>query len=136
MGITVIRINPEIWPLLRDSKPSGDNLNARLPFPHLTRNFYCALDVIGARHFLLKLADEEGDLRDSQSRGLTVTSRDLIVSDNIPSRFIDIECKDSSGYSALDLIGGEILDELVNSQKKPADIVKNVLTKWRRFWGQ
>lgn len=136
MGVAVNRINPEIWSLLRDSQPSGDNLHARLPFAHMPRKFYCALDVNGARHFLLKLSDEDQDLRDNQSRGLTVTTRELVLYDNVPSRFLDIECKEVSGYSALDLIGGEIIDELSNSHKKTVDIVKCVLGKWRRFWGQ
>lgn len=136
MGIAVNRINPDIWSILKNSQPSGDNLNARLPFPLLIQNFYCALDVNGVRHLLLKLADDDLDFRDSQSRGLTISSRELALADNIPCRYLDIECKDTSGYSALDLIGGEIVDEMLNSQKKPIDIVKNVLLKWRRFWGQ
>lgn len=130
------RMNPEIWSLLKDSQPSGDNLNARLPFAHITRQFYCGLDVNRVRHFLIKLSDEDQDVCDNQSRGLTVATRKLVLSDNIPSRYLDIECKEISGYSSFNFIGEEIVNEMVYGHKKPIDAVKGVLAKWRRFWGQ
>jgi hypothetical protein len=94
------------------------------------------LDTKGERHLLIVLHTDEKELFDSQSRGLDVITRMLMTKGHPAARFLDIECQDPAGYPAFDIIGGEIAEELTRSEKEPAEIVKSVLSKWRRFWGQ
>jgi len=130
------KIDPDTWSNLEISSPSGEQLAARLALPRVTKRLYCAIDSSGTRHLLIHLRPEEDELHDAQSRGLAVDSRDMVVQGNPVTKYIDIECRDVSGHSILDLIGGEIADGLIDGKKQPAEIVKRVLTKWRRFWGQ
>ncbi len=68
--------------------------------------------------------------------GVAVITRDLVVQGQLPERFLDIECLDVAGHSVLDLMGVELAEELKDEGKQPADVVKQVLARWRRFWGQ
>ena len=130
------RIDPEIWSKLEISRPTGDELVARPAFPGITERLYCAIDSDRERHLLIPLMPEEEELQDVQSRGVVVDSLELVVQGKSPTKYIDIDCREASGYSILDLIGGEIADDLVNEKQQPADILRRVLGKWRRFWGQ
>jgi hypothetical protein len=84
---------------------------------------------------LIALRPSEEELQDSQSRGLSVFTRELTMQgqDSL-TRYIDIECQESAGNAALDLIGGELAAALSAGDKSPNEIVKNVLARWRRFW--
>lgn len=128
-------ITPEIWAKLEQSRPAGDNLTARLAVPSSSSRVQCALDAEGRRHLLISLQESENGLTDTQSRGLHVKERDLIVRGQPATRYLDIQCLDIAGYPAFDLIGGELVAKLSESGVVPADIVKKVLAKWRRFWG-
>jgi len=130
------RIDSDTWAKLESSSPTGDKLVARRALPDVTDRLYCAIDSSGTRHLLIPLKPEEDELRDAQSRGVAVDSRDMVVQGQPSTKYIDIECRDASGYSILDLIGGEIADGLLDVNKQPAELVKRVLAKWRRFWGQ
>ncbi len=130
------RIDSDTWSKLEGSSPTGEKLVARLALPGITDRLYCAIDSSGARHLLIHLKPEEDELHDAQSRGLAVDSRDMVVQGQSATKYIDIECRDVSGHSILDLVGGEIADGLMDEKKQPAELVKRVLTKWRRFWGQ
>ncbi len=136
METGVNRIAPETWDKLNESRPIGDRLIARLASPDLTDRLQCAVDASGRRHLLIALQVDEEDARDSESRGVNIVTRELGVQGQPIARYLDIECRDDSGYSAFDIIGGEIAQELKNSTLQPANIVKRVLAKWRRFWGQ
>lgn len=130
------RIAPEIWTRLEAGRPAGEALTARMATPEITQRLQAALDAEGTRHFLIKLEPNEADLRDADSRGLTVRTRDLIVVGQSPARFLDVTCEDAAGHAGFDLIGGEIAEALNNGTQSPAVIIARVLAKWRRFWGQ
>ena len=130
------KIDSDTWSKLDESSLIGEQLAARRALPGITDHLYCAIDSSGTRHLLIQLKPEEDELHDAQSRGLAVDSRDMVVQGQPPTKYIDIECRDISGHSILDLIGGEIADGLADEKRQPADLVKRVLTKWRRFWGQ
>jgi hypothetical protein len=128
-------IAPEVWRRLEQSRPAGDNLTARQAIPAGSPRLQCALDSKGRRHLLIALQENEDALRDTQSRGVHVETRDLIVRGHPSARYLDIICLDVTGHPVLDLIGGELATALSMPEAKPAEIVKRVLAKWRRFWG-
>lgn len=128
-------IAPDVWARLEQSRPAGDNLTARQADPTASSRLQCALDAEGRRHLLVALYENEDGLRDTQSRGVHVETRDLVVRGQTATRYLDIQCLDIAGYPALDLIGGELTVELSKPGVVPADTVKRVLAKWRRFWG-
>lgn len=109
---------------------------ARQALPEVTNRLLCALDSKGNRHLLIALRPENEGLEDMRSRGVAVTTRELLVLGQPSDKYLDIECLEVTGHSILDLIGGEIAEELKDGVKQPADIVRRVLAKWRRFWGQ
>jgi hypothetical protein len=78
----------------------------------------------------------EEDLRDTESRGLAVVTRDLEVKDNPSARFLDVACRDPDGYAAFNLIGGELADGLSLGVSPPSAVTMQVLARWRRFWGE
>ncbi len=130
------RIAPEVWAQIEPARPAGENLTARLAAPSVTNRLQCALDADGSRHLLIALAADDEALRDEQSRGLRVLTRELSVQGEPPTRRLDIQCEDAAGHAAFDLIGGELAAQLAAAAQPPAEIVRRVLSKWRRFWGQ
>lgn len=126
----------DIWTKLDSSNPAGDKLNAKQPFPDISNKILFAIDSEKKRHILIILTESEGGLDDRNSRGLTVLTRDLRIHDKEPERYLDIECRDSAGYAAFDIIGLEIAKELSKAHYPPAEIVRRILARWRRFWGQ
>ena len=129
-------IAAEVWTRLETSRPTGENLTARLAVPELTDRLLCAIDAELERHLLVPLQADEQALRDTQSRGLSVETNELTVQGCSPARYIDVTCHDAAGHAAFDLIGSEIAEALSHGGSSPADIVHRVLAKWRRFWGQ
>lgn len=130
------RISLEVWAQLESARPTGENLTARLAVPDLTDRLQCALDAEGRRHLLIALTADDDTLIDEQSRGLSVRTRELSIEGAPPTRRLDLKCEDAAGYGAFDLIGGEIATLLAAAAQSPAGIVRRVLAKWRRFWGQ
>ena len=132
-----MRIEPEVWSQLAKTQPLGGKLAVRLALPEVTNRLRCAIDSNNHKHLLIPLSVSEEDFRDSQSRGLTVVTRELAIEgQDLVERYLDIECQDAVGYAALDLIGGEIAEELARDKKTPQEIVKKTLAKWRRFWSE
>lgn len=129
-------IAPEVWARLESSRPTGENLTARLAKPDLTDRLLCAVDVDARRHLLVPLHADDQALRDDQSRGLAVDTRELVVQGRGTGRYLEVTCLDVEGFGAFDLIGGEIADGLTRSGASPAETVRRVIAKWRRFWGQ
>jgi hypothetical protein len=131
----VTRIEPEVWVHLAEVGPIGDKLAARLALPNLTNRLQCALDSNNHRHLLIALRASEEELHDSQSRGLSVVTRELVThGQEVAARYIDIECQDAAGYAAMDLIGGELANGLSDNDKPPHQVVEHTLGRWRRFW--
>jgi len=132
----MVKFSSELWTLLETSLPSGENLTAKLPAPDLSSRVFSALDSEKQRHILVQLEQDDLPYDDHQSRGIQVMTRELNVHGQQPSRYIDLVCLDIAGYSGFDLIGSEIITELAKRNRSPSEIVHQVLTKWRRFWGQ
>lgn len=130
------QIAPEIWKRLESSRPIGENLTARVAVPQHTDRLLCAIDAAMQRHLLVPLRAGEQELRDTESRGLSVETKDLTVHGYDVSRYLDIKCEDATGHNTFDLIGTEIAGVLSRDPSSPADTVHRVLAKWRRFWGQ
>jgi len=132
----MVKFSSELWTLLETTPPSGEKLTAKLPAPDLFSRVFSALDSEKQRHILVQLEPEDLPYNDHQSRGIQVTTRELNVHGQQPSRYIDLLCLDIAGYSGFDLIGSEIITELAKGNRSPSEIVHQVLAKWRRFWGQ
>ncbi len=130
------RILPEVWMRLEQARPSGDQFSARLGIPELSSRLLCAINSQGEHHLLISLNEGDGVLSDSQSRGLNVTTRELVVPGNQGSTYLVIECRDPAGFPVLDLVGVDIAQELARGNRQPTEITRRVLAKWRRFWGQ
>lgn len=132
----MIKISPDLWTLLETNIPTGENLTAKPSVPELSVQVFCALDSENQRHILVQLKSDDSAYEDRQSRGIQVVTRELNVHGQPSSRYIDLICLDIAGYSGFDLIGSEIIAELVKGIRSPAEIIHSVLAKWRRFWGQ
>lgn len=133
-------LDTDIWDRLKVVKPMGEMLIARIAFPDLSKNVLAGIDSEGYRHFLIPILSNESALNDNQSRGLTVSCKDLKVKDQgkdlQPSRYIDITCQDVAGHEAFDIIGREIVSSLTSPNISKSEAVSNVLAKWRYFWGR
>lgn len=127
-------ITQETWEKL--DKPTGDKLVARIALPAITSRLFSAKDVNGMRHLLILLDATNEEYHDRQSRGVNVSTRELSIHGKVPERYLDIACLDAGGHPILDLMGGEIAQGLAVESNSPTNVVKNVLAKWRRFWGQ
>jgi hypothetical protein len=132
----MVKFSSELWTLLETTLPSGEKLTAKLPAPDLSSQVFSALDSEKQRHILIQLEPDDLPYNDHQSRGIQVTTRELNVHGQQPSRYIDLLCLDIAGYSGFDLIGSEIITEVAKGNRTPSEIVHQVLAKWRRFWGQ
>lgn len=130
------QIVPEVWTRLSGEKLQGEMLWARRAIPEVTDRLVAALDAEGKRHLLVLLATSEPDVKDTQSRGVGVLTRELAVPEHETGRYLDIICHDAAGHAAFDLIGGELADRLATGRETASECVTRVLAKWRRFWGQ
>lgn len=129
-------IPPEVWTRLPSERPQGEALWARLAKPSVTERLIAAIDEGCQRHFLVRLSSAEDDLHDTQSRGLTVVTRELAIPEHEPGRYLDIACNDAVGHVVFDFIGGELAERLATGRETAPEAVSRVLAKWRRFWGQ
>ncbi|MFA4850685.1 MAG: PD-(D/E)XK motif protein [Methanoregula sp.] len=132
----MVKISPELWALLETNPPKGENLTAKPSVPELSVQVFCAIDSENQRHILVQIRPDDSACEDRQSRGIQVVTRELNVHGQSPSRYIDLICIDPAGYSGFDLIGSEIITEMLKGIRSPAEIIHYVLAKWRRFWGQ
>jgi hypothetical protein len=130
------RLAPDVWTRLAGERVQGETLWARRASPDVTDRLVAALDADGQRHLLVMLVAGEADLQDSQSRGVGVLTRELVMPGHEAGRYLDIVCHDAAGHEAFDLIGGELAERLAVARETAPEIVTRVLAKWRRFWGQ
>ena len=128
------RIDEANWARIGTVRITGDGLIARYGDRDRTDLLFIAIDGANVRHLLLRLNPEEKSLQDTESRGLVVETRELSLPDLATTRYIDVACTDPGGHGALNLIGDDIVDGLVGGKSAPADVVRRVLRKWRRFW--
>lgn len=130
------QISNQIWIDLEASKPRGEELVAKSIITHDIPRLLCAIDSNNQRHILIPLQKNESQIEDTRSRGLSVKTRELQIHGESSSFYIDIQCKDSGGYSAFNVLVNEIASEIDNVKEQPSEIVRRILAKWRRFWGQ
>ena len=126
----------DIWEQLALQRPSGDELLAKEALPEMTPRLLAAVDARGRRHLLIALNDYDEACEDTNSRGLSVVTQDLVLARSAHGRYIKLSCEDAVGYPMLDLIGGEIAERLRVGGETPAENTSRVIAKWRRFWGQ
>jgi hypothetical protein len=129
-------VDAETWIKLETSRPQGDNLTARHACPEVTDRLLAAIDAAGIRHLLIVLVADDKPFRDLRGRGISVDTKELCIEGKETERYLDIVCHDSSGHSAFDLVGGDLAEGLSRGTLTPGDLVRQVLSKWRRFWGQ
>jgi hypothetical protein len=130
----VIRLREDVWKRLGAEPVRGEALRARLAVPELSNDLIAALGEDQERHLLVRIADVDPGIRDSKSRGVEVTTRDLSIPGGPIGRYLDVICKDASGHDVFDLIGGELAERLQGNET-PVEVVERVLSKWRHFWG-
>jgi len=130
------KIDSNIWSRLEIERPTGQTLWARRAAPSVCEKLIAALDSEGNRHYLILLNTNDLGIQDTTTRGIGISTRDLIIQGHEAGRYLNVICNDSGGYEAFDLIGGEIADRLATQQEPVCDSVSRVLAKWRRFWGQ
>jgi len=129
------KISSEIWSVIETNLPTGEKLTAKLAVPDTSSQVFCALDSEKRRHILVQIKPNDSAYDDHQSRGIQVVTRELNIHGQLPARYVDLICLDPAGYSGFDLIGSEIISELAKGTRTPAEIIRSVLAKWRRFWG-
>ena len=129
-----MNIDINIWEQLKSELPEKGKVAARLVVPEITKKFYAGFDAEGLRHFLIPLNKDDEELNDSYSRGLSIITRNLMVSGSDPNKYIDITCHDTRGHVIFDVIGIEIAEKLESESSH--DAIRKVLSKWRHFWGR
>lgn len=129
------RIAPEVWERLSGQHAQGENLWVRRAVPDACERLLAAIDAEGKHHLLILLLPGEQALDDSESRGLTVVTRELSMPGHQTGTYIDVICNDAAAHDGFDVIGGELADRLAASTETANQIVARVISKWRRFWG-
>jgi hypothetical protein len=129
------RVAPEVWSRLGESESLGLTLLARRATPEVSDRLIAAIDAERQRHFLVLLTAAEEGLENNDSRGVTVTTRELAVPGHDPGRYLDVVCHDPTAYDAFDVIGGEVAERLADGGEHASRSVAIVLARWRRFWG-
>ncbi len=128
-----------IWNYLQTSPPKGVALTARIAFPEITPLLLAGIDSTGRHHFLIPLLQDEETIADGQSRGVLVKCEDLQIKEEVhkqkTANYINVICQEPVGADAFDMIGHEIATALVSGSASKAETVRNILAKWRHFWG-
>ncbi len=135
LGDNQMIFNEEIWRKLESELPLGEKITARLALPEISKRLYVGFDSNKQRHLLISLEKNDEEYHDLESRGFSIITRDLVVKGCETRRYIDITCHDVSGHIIFDVMGGEISEKLDKS-KNPKEVIKNVVNKWRNFWGK
>ena len=126
--------NQDVWKKLESGLPSGEKIAARLAMPDKSRKLYAGFDSFKQRHLLIPLEENEEEYNDSESRGLSITTRELIIKGSERKRYIDIICQDVSGHVIFDAIAEDIAEKL--DKEIPKGVIMGVISKWRNFWGK
>jgi len=129
-------LSPDVWERLNAASATGEQLAVREAIADVSTRLLAGVDSDGGHHLVIALLPGEPDFSDTQTRGLSVTTRLLTGTGTDPTRHLDIHCRDASGNQAFDMIGAEIAEQLDTSAGHATDSVRRILAKWRRFWGQ
>lgn len=122
------------WSKLRDEHRDRGDLAARPALPEVTAYLMAALDYEGRRHLLLPLNPGQEGINDQSTRGISVETRELVLSGKSRTQYIDIMCRDAGGHDAFDLVGRDIARSLGPSPANLPATVAQVLERWRYFW--
>jgi len=117
-------------------QPTGTALEGvRAPGSREEHNMWLALDRDGNRHLLLGLLAGERPLTERHTKGLTVTTREVMVADRPEALVADLECRDPRLSDAFVGIASAIRDELrVDPTCTPREAAARVLHRWKHFW--
>jgi hypothetical protein len=128
-------INENLWSQIQ--KPFGEELNAKHIFFELTSNFFIAVDRMGFRHILIESEKDILSTPRMQFRGVQLDIRDLVVSSGVQKKYLDLICKEATGYHIFNSIGGEIAQKMAEIDKSSdsLEVITTILTKWKHFWG-
>jgi len=124
--------NQDVWKRLESEYLSGEKIIARLAVPEMSRKLYVGIDSMKQRHLLVPIEKDEEKYNDSESKGLSILTRELIIKGTEQKRYIDIICQDVSGHIIFDAIAGDIAEKL--DKGIPKEVIANVIGKWRNFW--
>jgi len=125
------------WDLLKAQVPLDERLTVRLAQPGRSLDVYVAVDGSGCRSILVRVpSGEQGALAERISRGIRVQTLEYKVdAAGLREVFVEIACLEPEGYSALDMVGSEIVDALAKGASiKRIRLIQGVLLKWRKFW--
>lgn len=127
------------WERLESDRPRGEAYVTHVAFPELSDAVLAAIDSSGDRHFLISITPEDNFQLDNQSRGISVKIRELHLREEqnelSTSRYVDIKLKEESEKEIFDIIGYQIASLLKDQRTSRAISVRNVLARWRHFWG-
>ncbi len=129
-------VPPGVWTRLDPSRCVGESLLARRITPDAVPSLLAAVDRLGKRHLLLAMSTEDPEISDRHSRGVRLETRVLDVHEHESGRYLDLACIDDRGHQVFDIIASEISDGLAAGILPIGDLVRQVLGRWRRFWGQ
>lgn len=125
------------WDLLEAQPPTGERLTVRLAVPSRCTDVFIAVDAARRRYVLVRIPDGEPcTLSERTSKGIAVQT----VEGNVDGSgkggvFIEIACLEPSGYAAVDIVTGELVEALLaGASIGRVRLVQSVLAKWRRFW--
>jgi len=127
-----MNFNQDIWKKIESEYLSGEKIIARLAVPEMSRKLYAGIDSMKQRHLLVPIEKDEEDYNDSESKGMSISTRKLIIKRAEQKRYIDIICQDVSGHIIFDAIAKDIAEKL--DKGIPREVVANVIGKWRNFW--
>lgn len=122
------------WGKLGTPPPGDDELIARIADPDSTDLVLIGIDGLSKRHILVPLRALEQELRDSESRGIQVATRDLSIPGAGTGRYIDIRLLDEVGRDAFNLVAGDCISGIAAAESEPAKVIGRIIGKWRRFW--
>lgn len=122
------------WELLHAERKSRGAFAARVALSGITGRILAAVDHENRRHFLLPLDADISVDEERSTRGLAVTSRELVIGNQPVAWYLDIICLDAAGYDAFDLVGRDIARLIAGGQHGAVEAVSEVLDRWRHFW--
>lgn len=130
----VIRLPSSLWGRLPGNGLTADALTARCALPEVSERLLAAVDREGRRHLLVALTASEVGYADCKSRGIEISTRDLVVAEGAQGRYLDLRCLDPLGFDVFDALGGELAATLAAELEEPAVAAQRLLGRWRRFW--
>lgn len=128
-------IEESLWTQIQ--KPIGEELPAKHIFFDLSKRLFIALDRMGFRHILIESNSEIHSPIAAQFKGVQVSTRELVVSGGSQKEYIDLICREPSGYHIFNSIAGEIAQKIAetNEDSDSIGIITGILAKWKQFWG-